>query len=119
MVQSSPTQSGPAAAIIGSLIVLVPFAKDIAGNTKRLDGTCEIHGVWKCVDCKFNKTAEVRKISEGGSIREIEFSQGGRTWRGRYLFDRNIILLNDIQSAGQSAIGFVAPDCKRVDWDHL
>jgi len=111
--------SGPAAAIIGSLVVLIPFAKDIAGNTKKLDGTCEIHGIWKCVNCQFNKTAEVRKISEGGAIREIEFTQAGSTWRGRYLFERNIILLKDIQQKGQTVIGFVAPDCKRVDWNYL
>jgi len=111
--------SGPIAALLGSLIVLVPFATSIISSVRKVDGTCDISGKWNCIGCKSNNTAELYEVSQGGDVRTIEMRQAGGKWTGHFLFDKNIVFIPNLQFEGQTVIGIVARDCKRIDWNYL
>jgi hypothetical protein len=88
-------------------------------NVRRLDGTCDISGVWNCVNCANNDMAEIYEVSQGGDVRTMEMRQAGKKWTGHFLFDRNILFIPDLQFQHQSVVGVVARDCKRIDWNYL
>ncbi len=111
--------SGPIAAVLGSLIVLLPLFSSLAGATRHADGTCTIAGTWNCVACKFNKQAELYEVTSGGDVRDIEMRQALKTWSGRYMVEKGIVMIPNLQNKGQSVLGFVAPDCSRIDWSYL
>jgi hypothetical protein len=111
--------SGPVAALIGVLIVLIPFATSLLSNVRKSDGTCDIAGTWNCVNCKFNDAAEIYEVSQGGDVRTMEMRQAGQKWTGHFLFDRNLVFIPNLQFENQSVIGVVSRDCKRIDWNYL
>jgi hypothetical protein len=111
--------SGPIAAMIGSLIILIPFATGILSSVRKVDGSCDISGRWNCVNCQFNNTAEIYEVTEGGDVRTMEMRQAGKKWTAHFLFDRNIVFVPNLQFENQSVIGVVARNCKRIDWNYL
>jgi hypothetical protein len=111
--------SGPIAALIGSLIVLIPFASSVLSSVRKSDGTCDIVGTWNCVNCKYNDSAEIYEVSQGGDVRTMEMRQAGRKWPGHFLFDRNLVFIPNLQFENQSVVGVVSRDCKRIDWNYL
>lgn len=112
--------SGPIAAGIGSLIILIPFASSVMSKIRNVDGSCEIVGKWNCVNCTNNNEAEIYEVSGGGGdVRIVEMRQHGMKWPGHFLYDRNIVFIPNLQFQNQSVVGVVSRDCKRIDWNYL
>ena len=111
--------SGPIAALIGSLIILIPFATGILGSVRKVDGSCDIVGTWNCVSCSYNDAAEIYEVSQGGNVRTMEMRQAGGKWPAHFLFDRNLIFISNLGPDKPGVFGVVASDCKRIDWNYL
>jgi hypothetical protein len=110
--------SGPIAAFIGSLIILIPFVAGTSSNIRRIDGTCDISGRWRCVRCT-NNDAELSEVSDGGNVRTMEMRQNGQKWPASFLFDKNLVFVPHLGPDTPGAIGAVSRDCKRIDWNYL